>query len=176
MLFCKYLIVKRRIISHNFHCKIVINYPACSRFFGLYVPVFLTFNNKYCCITETAKPNNYICSLKAYPGKSIFDILATPSSEQRSIDLIHYTLISLSDLPLSLETHFFLLWLPHNFFALYFYRCLLAINTNEISLLNSILLVHLQLWPNFPTRETDWTFQYLMDGSKHSTELDWQFP
>lgn len=118
---------------------------------------------------KTANPNNYICSPKAYTRKSIFDIFATPSLQSRSIAPIHYTLISLSDVPLSLETlFFFLLWLPHNFFALYFYRCLLAINTNEISLLNSILLVHFQLWPNFPTRETDWTFHYLMDGSKHS--------
>lgn len=130
---------------------------------------FLTFDNKYCCSTKTANPNNYICSPKAYTRKSIFDIPATPSLLRCSIALIHYTLRSLSHSPLSPETHFFfLLWLPHNFFALYFYRCLLAINTNEISLLNSILLVHLQLWPNFPTREADWTFHYLMDGSKHS--------
>lgn len=76
-------------------------------FLGCFTLCFLTFNNKYCCIMKTANPNNYICSPKAYTRKSIFDIFATPSLEQRSIALIHYTLISLSDSPLSPETHFF---------------------------------------------------------------------
>lgn len=87
--------------------RIIIILQHVSDFLGCFTLCFLTFNNKYCCIMKTANLNNYICSPKAYTGKSIFDVFATPSLEQRSIALIHYTLISLSDSPLSPETHFF---------------------------------------------------------------------
>lgn len=78
-----------------------------SQFLVYFTSCFLTFDNKYCCTMKTANPNNYICSPKACTGKSIFDVFATPSLQWCSIALVHYTLRSLSDSPLSLETHFF---------------------------------------------------------------------
>lgn len=45
----------------------------------------------------------------------------------------------------------------------------LAINANEISLTNLILLVHLQLWLNFPTKGADWRVSDpITEGGKHS--------
>lgn len=102
-----YLLESTDFCSCNPPCRIIIIPQHVSDFLGCFTLCFLTFNNKYCCIMKTANPNNYICSPKAYTRKSIFDVFATPSLEQRSIALIHYTLISLSDSPLSPETHFF---------------------------------------------------------------------
>lgn len=145
------------------------NLPTCVSVFSLFHIMLFNLQQQILLYHEDSESKQLHMQSKGIHRKINIWHPCNSLSAPCSIAFIHYTLRSLLDSPLSLEIHFFfLLWLPHNFFALYFYRCLLAINTNEISLLNSILLVHLQLWPNFPTRETDWTFHYLMDGSKHS--------